>query len=690
MLYRQTRLNPYIFPLILYFLALLGASNKATAQTPVALAPVVRQQFFSSSGIPLAGGCVATYASGTSTPQATYTDSSGSFQNANPITLDAGGFAGIWLSNTAYRIVVFSAPISPNTCATMPGNQQYLVDNVTSWQIFNSLVSLQFTGSTSYPAGTAGQIIYRSDLACLAIFTTSWNCLIASSPGTLSAVSITTGAIDQIIYIDGTYNPYTAAGINAADASLGSGPGTINIFHPGAYCDTRVNLSNGHTLIFGPGIYQMNIAGADSTSLNVSWGIQGQGSNQTTIQSCPGANKDVITSQNFSSFTGGANFYGVFHPVIRNLTVDGNKGTESAGYGIRLYGRSPAPSDVVTINCFQDGQWWEWGGTANDTGSGTSVNGNSGVLESDYNGGNGFSIKASGVSPGALNAIGTLIAHNNGGWGLQTQISLSAQTINVYENTSGGCDVQAPGGGLSATNAGCTTATGWGLLQESSAGQVDIKGGFLAGGIPVELRSGSGGTIMTEIANPAAATTCLKLNGAGNFVIVAEFISCSTSLISFTSEVGPNFITGVETGATSNIYTGTPNIQDNLMLSVSGGAKYTQFIQPTIFGSSGALLISPTAPTITSHFNTSGDSIISNGTAAMVVTTGTGAGTTTGTIGLPTASNGWSCWINGAGFSLPTQSGSTVSSASFTNYNTSLTPVNWTNSISLRIGCTGY
>jgi hypothetical protein len=215
---------------ICLFAFLFASEPRAAAQTPVALAPVVRQQFFNSSGIPLAGGCVATYASGTSTPQATYTDSSGSFQNANPITLDAGGFAGIWLSNTAYRIVVFSAPISPNTCATMPGNQQYLVDNVTSWQIFNSLVSLQFTGSTSYPAGTAGEIIYRSDLACLALYTTTWNCLQAvNSPTSLVIPMISTGNIDGTLFVDGSVYPISGAGIQSAINALPSTGGEIRL-----------------------------------------------------------------------------------------------------------------------------------------------------------------------------------------------------------------------------------------------------------------------------------------------------------------------------------------------------------------------------------------------------------------------------------------------------------------------------
>jgi hypothetical protein len=40
---------------------------------------------FDPNGLPLAGGKVYTYAAGTSTPLATYTDQAGSTTNANPV-----------------------------------------------------------------------------------------------------------------------------------------------------------------------------------------------------------------------------------------------------------------------------------------------------------------------------------------------------------------------------------------------------------------------------------------------------------------------------------------------------------------------------------------------------------------------------------------------------------------------------
>jgi hypothetical protein len=79
------------------------------AQVSVAPLPYARVQFLSGTGVPLAGGHVHTYQAGGTVPQATYTDYSGLVANANPVVLDAGGFADIWLAPLTYNIVVENA-----------------------------------------------------------------------------------------------------------------------------------------------------------------------------------------------------------------------------------------------------------------------------------------------------------------------------------------------------------------------------------------------------------------------------------------------------------------------------------------------------------------------------------------------------------------------------------------------------
>lgn len=60
-----------------------------------------------ANGNVVAGGKVYTYAAGTSTPLATYTDASGSVPNSNPVILDASGEANIWLNQTLNYKIVF-------------------------------------------------------------------------------------------------------------------------------------------------------------------------------------------------------------------------------------------------------------------------------------------------------------------------------------------------------------------------------------------------------------------------------------------------------------------------------------------------------------------------------------------------------------------------------------------------------
>ena len=66
-------------------------------------------QFFTTTGIPLAGGYLYTYLAGSSTPTATYTTSAGTTTNTNPIQLGTDGRPPqeIWLTyGTNYKFVL--------------------------------------------------------------------------------------------------------------------------------------------------------------------------------------------------------------------------------------------------------------------------------------------------------------------------------------------------------------------------------------------------------------------------------------------------------------------------------------------------------------------------------------------------------------------------------------------------------
>jgi hypothetical protein len=74
------------------------------------LTPTPKQQIYGSDGNPLVGGKIYTYAAGTTTPLATYTDAGGLTANTNPIILNSLGQANIWLAPaSSYKFSVFTS-----------------------------------------------------------------------------------------------------------------------------------------------------------------------------------------------------------------------------------------------------------------------------------------------------------------------------------------------------------------------------------------------------------------------------------------------------------------------------------------------------------------------------------------------------------------------------------------------------
>jgi len=74
-----------------------------------ALTPTAKMQFFKADGTPLVGGKLYTYTAGTTTPQTTFTDSSGGTANTNPVILDSRGEANIWLGGSTYKFKLADA-----------------------------------------------------------------------------------------------------------------------------------------------------------------------------------------------------------------------------------------------------------------------------------------------------------------------------------------------------------------------------------------------------------------------------------------------------------------------------------------------------------------------------------------------------------------------------------------------------
>jgi hypothetical protein len=149
----MTKLKSLLFSALLVLCA-----SVAVSQTAVLL-PQPKIQFLNGVGVPLAGGCVQTYAAGTTTPQATFTDSSGSVSNTNPVILDSAGRASIFLSQgIQYKFVVTS--FGGSNCST--GTLQYTQDNVA-------------LGSTLTVGGSNTQVQYNSSGVLAGSSNFTWN-----------------------------------------------------------------------------------------------------------------------------------------------------------------------------------------------------------------------------------------------------------------------------------------------------------------------------------------------------------------------------------------------------------------------------------------------------------------------------------------------------------------------------------
>ena len=218
------------------------------------LTPSPKQQIFGSDGLPLVGGKIYTYAGGTSTPIATYTDYTAATANTNPIILDSLGQANIWLVNTTtYKFIVkdaddvllytvdniaipldlnsFSSPppigdVTPNTGAFTTLSATGAVTFGSTLTVAGQL-TLNNTGAAKLSVGTTGQrptavtgmVRYNTTTGKFEGYgATAWGALGGGATG---------GGADQVFVENGqtvTTNYTLSTGFNA----MSVGPITVN------------------------------------------------------------------------------------------------------------------------------------------------------------------------------------------------------------------------------------------------------------------------------------------------------------------------------------------------------------------------------------------------------------------------------------------------------------------------------
>ena len=201
----------------------------------------VGAQLFDDNGDPLSSGKIFTYAAGTTTPKATYTDYTGDTLNANPIELDAAGRTPneVWLTyGDAYKFIVQTS--TGATIGTFDNIDGIPPININLVRLYGStsgyveLVAPAVAGTNvvTFPAAT-GTVALTSNptftgTTAVATLTASENITGSKTiSGRLLSASQTVN-IDGYLYMAGTGQAKLPVGSTAQRAGAFSGTGQIS------------------------------------------------------------------------------------------------------------------------------------------------------------------------------------------------------------------------------------------------------------------------------------------------------------------------------------------------------------------------------------------------------------------------------------------------------------------------------
>lgn len=188
-----------------------------------ALLPWPRAKFFfPNTNYPLAGGKLYTYAAGTVTPLATYSDSAGTIPNTNPVILDANGEAAIYLmTGLSYKINLTDAsgvqiagyPIDNMTGADFAANQLRAdLANTANTALGDALLGVlqPFTGAIA-----RNQHLKNTDIVTPQDFGAVANAVTDDQAAIVLAANYAS-ANNKILYMTGNYgiSKLTLTGIN--------------------------------------------------------------------------------------------------------------------------------------------------------------------------------------------------------------------------------------------------------------------------------------------------------------------------------------------------------------------------------------------------------------------------------------------------------------------------------------------
>ena len=647
-------------------LLLLLIATTAHAQVTVSLSPVPHLTFLSPTGAPLAGGCVWTYISATSTPQATYADQTGLIQNSNPVILDSAGSAAIFLDNTkTYRFDVVTA--GGTNCAL--GSQVSQTDGVAAVNLASHLSQNDvWTGSNTFRANFAingSEAHFDGESPASTTFT--------------GAKNFTEYAVNgKVRLMDGVNYPFTGTGLQQCiNDAMSNPPGICDASAmPSTTFSSQINVGNSSAQPVA-----LILPGAATWSFNITDGVS-CGIRQY--------NKTVILSR--AGVAGGAVFSLI--PLSSSTNMEGLFCTEdspSAGgayvYAERIQasntvGATMEKGAVILQHLFDNSTFFNITGI-NSSGVGVKI--------FDVCCGTAFyNLSADGLSGSGARPLvlgDTVLSGTIASGGL----------VDVY---FAGLSLGHPGSGKfgleigDSTNAGTRNAfdeniTFSTLYMEPNATNTTTQG--------IQIRPNVHGIVMNgcNFSNVAGGSTAYFIDiapwaGPSD----SSFINCKSQTLNVIND----HVTGLTVRGASNYgqspaYFSGGTISDKL--TVGSGSTVTSS------GAGGIAVATPkqatfsAAPTISSGFGTSPIIANNNGSLTFTINVGTGGSAASGVIGLPSAPHGWdvNCkdiTTTSSTVFLTKQTATSTTTATLGNFNTAGTAAAWAPSDILSCTATPY
>lgn len=239
----------------------------------------------------------------------------------------------------------------------------------------------------------------------------------------------------------------------------------------------------------------------------------------------------------------------------------------------------------------------------------------------------------------------------------------------------------------------CTTAPAYSLNGDPNTGMSSIAADtlcFATGGVS-NMTLNSAGTL--TVVNGFAT------NSTGGFLIIgsrSQITSAADNTLLLRNNAGTDFSL-LQLGGTTSAFPAIQRSTAGIYCRLADDSAYCPFGMSQVrMGTT--ILVSATAPTISSGFGTSPSVPNNNGTAAFTVNVGTGGAASAGVITMPAANTGWNCTVfdltaqaANAADRETRQTASTTTTVTVQNQTLSTgAALAWTASDILRLSCFAY